>query len=196
MTHITDLDLPIDTEDLHLPDLYIGLDIPLLAPGDGIITDRHHASADRYESDDPMNQIEGQISPFTMSGWLRRGCEAIVQPAGATACHPGAADGDYVRADVYDRDLEAGYHEKGSCVEDGEGCIIHDLFGAFGDQPGKLLRHPISFSPIRRHVDVTDGEVEAHYRQLNTHVRSRNDADGGQPLRHATQDVLGNVEGT
>jgi len=76
------------------------------------------------------------------------------------------------------------------------GCVIYDLFGGFGDTPGKLLRRPLSFSPIRSHVDVADGEAEAHYRQLSNQLRSRNDADGGLPLRHTKRDVLGNVEGT
>jgi hypothetical protein len=52
------LDIP-DTDTLAdgtLPDLYVGLEAPLLAPGDGIVTDRHHVSADRYEPEDPMNQ--------------------------------------------------------------------------------------------------------------------------------------------
>jgi len=183
------------------PDLYVGLEIDLLAPGDGIVTDRHHASADRYEADDPMNQIRGQISPFTLSGWLRHGCERVQQIAGVSACHPGESNADYMRADVYDRDLEQGYHEKGECVDaggtdDGRGCVIYELFGGFGDRPGKLLRRPIRFSPVRSQVDVLDGEAEAHYRQLHTQVRSRNDEDGGKPLRHATRDVVGNVEGT
>nr|WP_284438540.1 hypothetical protein [Halomicroarcula laminariae] len=180
-----------------MPDLYVGLEIPLLAPGDGIVTDRHHASADRYEADDPMNQIEGQISPFTLSGWARHGCENVLQQAGLTACHPGEANGDYMRAETYQRDLESGYHEKGTCTDAHDaGCVIYDLFGGFGSQPGKLLRRPVSFSPIRRQVDVLEGEAEAHYRQVSSHVRSRNDEDGGQPLRHAQRDVLGNIEGT
>ena len=191
-----ELDLP-EFEETHLPDLYVGLEVDLLAPGDGIVTDRHHASPDRYEADDPMNQIEGQISPFTMSGWLRHGCEEQLKIAGATACHPGEADGDYMRADVYDRDLDNGYHEKGTCTDALDaGCVIYDLFGGFGDRPGSLLRRPLSFSPIRSHVDVLDGEAEAHYRQIATQVRSRNEADGGQPLRFTQQDVLGNVDGT
>jgi hypothetical protein len=102
-----------------------------------------------------------------------------------------------MRADVYERDLESGYHEKGACTDEHDaGCVIYDLFGGFGDQPGKLLRRPVSFSPIRREVDVLDGEAEAHFRQLSNQVRSRNDEDGGQPLRQADRDVLGNVEGT
>jgi len=193
-------DLEDAVESGTLPDLYVGLEIDLLAPGDGIVTDRHHASADRYEADDPMNQIGGQISPFTLSGWLRHGCERVLQELGTTACHPGEADGDYMLEDVYERDLDAGYHEKGACVDaetHGEhGCLIYDLFGGFGNRAGRLIRRPISFSPIRRQVDVTKGEAEAHFRQLHTQVRSRNDADEGQPLRHATRDVVGNLDGT
>lgn len=193
-----ELDLPRSVEEMTLPDVYVGLDVGLLAPGDGVVTDRHHASAERYEADDAMNQIAGQISPFTLSGWLRHGCERVMQIAGASACHPGEPNADYRRAEVYERDLDEGYHEKGSCVsgDDESGCVIYDLFGGFGDQPGKLLRRPIRFSPIRRQVDVTRGEAEAHYRQLSTQVRSRNDADGGLPLRYAERDVVGNLEGT
>jgi len=69
---------------------------------------------------------------------LRHACERVVQTAGATACHPGYADADYMLDDVYDRDLDNGYHEKGSCVDDDgvddTGCVIHDLFGGFGDR--------------------------------------------------------------
>jgi len=195
-----DFDLPCTVDEMAFPDLYVGLDINLLAPGDGIVTDRHHASADRYEADDPQNQIAGQISPFTLSGWLRHGCERMVQEAGATACHPGESNADYMLQDVYDRDLDAGYHEKGSCVDadndDDAGCVIHDLFGGFNDRAGRVIRRPIRFSPIRRQVDVTKGEAEAHYRQLNMQVRSRNAEDEGQPLRKAERDVVGNLVGT
>ena len=195
-----EFDLQDDFAESTFPDLFVGLEIDLLAPGDGIVTDRHHASADRYEADDPMNQIGGQISPFTLSGWLRHGCERVLHTAGSTACHPGEADGDYMLEDVYNRDLEAGYHEKGSCVDSeihGEhGCLVYDLFGGFGNRAGRIIRRPIGFSPIRRQVDVTKGEAEAHFRQLHTQVRSRNADDEGQPLRHATRDVVGNLVGT
>ncbi len=55
-----DIDLPKPITDLQLPDIYIGFEIDLLATGDGIVTDRHHASAERYEPDDSMNQIGGR----------------------------------------------------------------------------------------------------------------------------------------
>ncbi|WP_435098442.1 hypothetical protein [Halorubrum sp. N11] len=191
-----EMSLPDDIEELTLPDLYVGLEIPLLAPGDGIVTDRHHASADRYEADDPQNQIGGMVSPFPLSGWLRHGCERVIQVAGGTACHPGEANADYMLEDVYERDLDAGYHEKGSCVDDDAGCVLYDLFGGFNDRAGRLVRRPLRFSPIRRQVDVLQGEAEAHYRQLNTQVRSRNSEDDGQPLRMASRDVVGNLVGT
>ena len=191
-----EMSLPDDIEALTVPDLYVGLKIPLLAPGDGIVTDRHHASADRYEADDPQNQIGGMVSPFPLSGWLRHGCERVIQVAGGTACHPGEANADYMLEDVYERDLDAGYHEKGSCVDGDAGCVLYDLFGGFNDRAGRLVRRPIRFSPIRRQVDVLQGEAEAHYRQLNTQVRSRNSEDDGQPLRMASRDVVGNLVGT
>ncbi|MFC6718910.1 hypothetical protein ACFQGT_14475 [Natrialbaceae archaeon GCM10025810] len=192
-----EFDLP-ELEESTFPDVYVGLEVDLLAPGDGVVTDRHHASADRYEADDPQNQIDGQISPFALSGWLRHGCERVLQIAGMTACHPGEPNADYMLEDVYGRDLDSGYHEKGACVEAGDdaGCVVFELFGGFGARPGVLLRRPIRFSPVRRQVDVLRGEAEAHYRQLHTQVRSRNESDGGQPLRHATRDVVGNLEGT
>jgi len=191
-----EMSLPDDIENLTLPNLYVGLEIPLLAPGDGIVTDRHHASADRYEADDPQNQIGGMVSPFPLSGWLRHGCERVIQVAGGTACHPGEANADYMLEDVYERDLDAGYHEKGSCVDADAGCVLYDLFGGFNDRAGRLVRRPLRFSPIRRQVDVLQGEAEAHYRQLNTQVRSRNAEDDGQPLRMASRDVVGNLVGT
>jgi hypothetical protein len=76
------------------------------------------------------------------------------------------------------------------------GCVVYDLFGGFGDRAGRVIRRPVGFSPIRRQVDVAKGEAEAHYRQLNTQVRSRNKEDEGRPLRQATRDVVANVEGT
>ena len=192
-----DFACPVDPEELHLPDLYVALEANLLAPGDGIITDRHHASADNYEADDPMNQIGGQISPFALSGWLRHGCERVLQQRDATACHPGESSASFKLEDVYERDLEAGYHEKGSCVDADRpaGCLIHDLFGGFSGRAGRLIRRPIPFSPVRSQVDITDGEAEAHYRQLATHVRSRNDEDDGTPLRAVTRDAVGNLDG-
>jgi len=38
-----DFDFPRLVDETAFPDIYVGLDIDLLAPGDGIVTDRHHA---------------------------------------------------------------------------------------------------------------------------------------------------------
>jgi hypothetical protein len=51
------------------------------------------------------------------------------------------------------------------------GYVIHKLFGGFGDRACRVICRTIRFSLIRRQVDVTKGEAEAHYRQLNTQVR-------------------------
>lgn len=84
-----DLKLSDSEDEMTFPDVYVGLKIGLLAPGDGIITDRHHASAERYNADDTQNQIAGQVSPFTLLRWLRHGCERVAQVAGMTVCHLG-----------------------------------------------------------------------------------------------------------
>ena len=152
-----DFTIPESEGATTFPDVYVGLEIDSLAPGDGIVIDRHHASAERYEADDPQNQIAGQVSPFTLSGWLRHGCERVLQVAGATACHPGESNAEFMLDEVYERDLDSGYHEKGACVKGGDddtGCLIYDLFGGFGDRAGRVIRRPIRFSPIRRQVDV------------------------------------------
>ena len=53
-----ELDLPRSVEEMVLLDVYVGLEIDLLSPSDGIDKNRYHALADRYEADDTMNQIE------------------------------------------------------------------------------------------------------------------------------------------
>lgn len=184
--------------DDDLEDVYVHLRSDLLVIGDSVLTDRHHASATSYEPDDPQNQIGGVVPSFTLSGWLRHGMEAVVQRLGGTACHPGESHGNYVKADEYGRDLDDGYHEKGSCVEGAAsdaGCIVFDLFGGFGGVPGKVMRRPIRFSPVRSAVDYTRGQAEGHYRRVSRNVVSRNDADHRTPLRHTELDAIGNFDG-
>ncbi|MCQ4334432.1 hypothetical protein KM295_13290 [Natronomonas sp. F2-12] len=180
-------------------DLYVRLQTDLLVIGDSIMTDRHHASNGNYQADDPQNQIGGIIPAFSLSGWLRHGMEAVVQQYGGTACHPGEANANFMRSDVYERDLDDGYHKKGACIDDPEddaGCVIFDLFGGFGDIPGKMMRRPIQFSPVRSNVDYTRGQAEGHYRQLSRNVVSRNDEDHRKPLRNAEIDAVANLDGT
>ncbi|MFC6614841.1 hypothetical protein ACFQAS_07695 [Halopenitus salinus] len=176
-------------------DVFVRIQTDLLVVGDSIMTDRHHASNGNYEDDDPQNQIGGIIPAFSLSGWLRHGMEKVVQERGGTACHPGEANANFRKDGVYNRDLDAGYHPKGDCLEDGNGCVILDLFGGFGNRPGKVMRRPIQFSPVRSSVDYTRGQAEGHYRRLNRNVVSRNPEDNREPLRNAELDAVGNFDG-
>lgn len=177
-------------------DAYLRIQSDLVIIGDSIMTDRHHASADNYEADDPQNQIGGIIPSFSLSGWLRHGMEVVCQERGATVCHPGEANANFMKDDVYERDLDSGYHPKGECVEEHDAeCIIHDLYGGFGGIPGKFMRRPIQFSPVRSSVDYTRGQAEGHYRQLNRNVVSRNEDDNRTPLRNTSYDAVANLDG-
>jgi len=179
-------------------DVYVRMKSDLVIIGDSIMTDRHHASSNNYEADDPQNQIGGIIPSFSLSGWLRHGMEKVVQETGGTACHPGEANANFMKDDVYDRDLDNGYHEKGGCVDDPKednGCVVFDLFGGFGGVPGKFMRRPIQFSPVRSNVDYTRGQAEGHYRQINRNVVSRNEEDNREPLRNTKYDAVANLDG-
>jgi len=183
--------------DEEIQDVYVRIQTDLLVVGDSIITDRHHSSNGNYDDDDPQNQIGGVIPAFSLSGWLRHGMEKVVQEYGATACHPGEANANFRKDGVYNRDLESGYHPKGNCLEDdsGNGCVILDLFGGFGNRPGKVMRRPIQFSPVRSSVDYTRGEAEGHYRRLNRNIVSRNEEDNREPLRNTGLDAVANLDG-
>lgn len=181
-----------------LTDVYVRLECDLLVVGDSILTDRHHASNTNYEADDPQNQIGGIIPAYPLSGWLRHGMERVIQHHDSTACHPGESNANFMKTDVYERDLDAGYHEKGTCVDEptaDNGCVIFDLFGGFSGIPGKLMRRPIKFSPVRSSVDYTRGQAEGHYRRLNRNVVSRNAADHREPLRNTAVDAVANLDG-
>ncbi len=186
----------MQTDDIG-SDVYVRIQTDLLVIGDSIITDRHHASNGNYESDDPQNQIGGIIPAFSLSGWLRHGMEKVVQERGGTACHPGESNANFRKDGVYNRDLDAGCHKKGACLDDDDdnGCVILDLFGGFGNRPGKVMRRPIQFSPVRSSVDYTRGQAEGHYRRLNRNVVSRNREDNREPLRNAEVDAVANLDG-
>lgn len=180
------------------PDVFVRIQSDLLVIGDSIMTDRHHASNGNYEDDDPQNQIGGIIPAFPLSGWLRHGMEAVVQEYGGTACHPGETNANFKREGMYDRDLEHGYHEKGTCADDpkeDDGCVIFDLFGGYRGIPGKMMRRPIKFNPIRSRVDYTRGQAEGHYRRLNRNIVSRNPEDHRKPLRNTEIDAVANLDG-
>jgi hypothetical protein len=123
--------------------------------------------------------------------------EAILQQHDATACHPGESNANFRKDGVYARDLDAGYHEKGVCLDEtDEGCLILDLFGGFDNRPGKVMRRPIQFSPVRASIDYTRGQAEGHYRRLTRTVASRNSADGREPFRHMELDAIANLDGS
>lgn len=179
-------------------DIYVAIESDLIVISDSIMTDRHHDSADNYEDNDPQNQIGGIIPSFSLSGWLRHGMEKVLQENGGTACHPGESNANFMKEDVYQRDLDNGYHEKGACVDDpkeDDGCLIFDLFGGFGGIPGKFMRRPIQFSPVRSSVDYTRGQAEGHYRRINRNVNSRNEEDNREPLRNTKYDAVANLDG-
>jgi len=178
-------------------DVFVRIQTDLLVVGDSIMTDRHHASNGNYEDNDPQNQIGGIIPAFSLSGWLRHGMEKVVQEHGGTACHPGESTANFRKDGVYNRDIEAGYHEKGACLDDhDEGCVILDLFGGFANRPGKVMRRPIKFSPVRSSVDYTRGQAEGHYRRINRNIVSRNREDNREPLRNTELDAVGNLDGS
>lgn len=178
-------------------DVFVRIRTDLLVIGDSIMTDRHHASNGNYDDNDPQNQIGGIIPAFSLSGWLRHGMEKVVQERGSTACHPGEPDANFRKDGIYNRDLDSGYHEKGACLKgDANGCVILDLFGGFENCPGKVMRRPIKFSPVRSSVDHTRGQAEGHYRRLNRNIVSRNEEDSREPLRNAELDAVGNLDGS
>lgn len=179
-------------------DVFVRIQTDILVVGDSIMTDRHHASNGNYQDNDPQNQIGGIIPAFPLSGWLRHGLEAVVQERGGTACHPGEANANFMKNGVYERDLDDGYHEKGTCTDDPKadgGCVVFDLFGGFDGVPGKVMRRPIKFNPVRSSVDYTRGQAEGHYRRLNRNVVSRNQSDNREPLRNVAVDAVANLDG-
>lgn len=185
-------------------DLYVRIKSDLVIIGDSVMTDRYHSvgqNHDQYDPTNPQNEIGGIIPPFSLSGWLRHGIESVVQEQGGTACHPGEANANFRKEEVYNRDLEAGYHPKGSCLPNddalaADGCVVLDLFGGFERMPGKFMRRPIQFSPNRSSIDYTRGQAEGHYRQINRNIVSRNDDDAREPLRNTTYDAVANLDGS
>jgi len=111
-----------------------------------------------------------------------------VQVHGGTACHPGEANANFRKADVYERDLDAGYHEKGACVgdpNDDKDCLVVELFGGFGGIPGKLMRRPIN---SRRFARTSTTHV-AKPRGVTRNVVSGNTESDRVPLRDTAVDA-------
>lgn len=185
-------------------DVYARIKSDMVIIGDSVMTDRYHTvgqNHEQYDPTNPQNEIGGIIPPFSLSGWLRHGIESVLQDKGITVCHPGEANANFRKEDVYERDLSDGYHPKGACLPSddapaAEGCPVLDLFGGFARKPGKFMRRPIQFGPNRSSIDYTRGQAEGHYRQINRNVVSRNEDDGREPLRNTTYDAVANLDGT
>lgn len=185
-------------------DLYVRVKSDLVIIGDSVMTDRYHSvgqNHEQYDPTNPQNEIGGIIPPFSLSGWLRHGIESVIHEHDATACHPGEANANFMKNDVYERDLDDGYHPKGECLpsegaDSADGCVVLDLFGGFARMPGKFMRRPIQFSPNRSSIDYTRGQAEGHYRQINRNVVSRNEEDAREPLRNTTYDAVANLDGS
>lgn len=191
-------------------DVYVRMNCDLLVIGDSIMTDRHHKSGSGFEADNAQNKIGGIIPPFSLSGWLRHGMETLLLERGASVCHPGEASANFKSAEMYERDFDAGYHAKGECTDTDDdpatGCTVIDLFGGFERQPGKFMRRPIQFSPLRPSEgsdagigngnDLLNGRAEGHYRKINRNVVSRNVEDARTPLRPTEYDAVANLSGT
>ncbi|QSG09591.1 hypothetical protein [Halapricum desulfuricans] len=183
-----DIECPYRLDEMTLPDLYIGLELDVLAPADGVATDHQHVPSDHHTDDNPMDQLSGQLSSASLHRWLRYSCEQVIQLAGATACRPGVSTGDDSRADIPDRDLETGYHEHGTCTDEHDaGCLVHELFGAHDDQSGKLSRRPITVVTTHREGAIPHGEP---YQQSRTQGSQQED---GQPRHQADRDILGTI---
>lgn len=185
-------------------DVYARIESDLVIIGDSVMTDRYHSvgqNQEQYDPTNPQNEIGGIIPSFSPSGWLRHGMEAVVQEMGGEVCHPGEANANFRKEDVYERDLSSGYHPKGDCLPDGddvessEGCVVLDLFGGFERMPGKFMRRPIQFSPNRSATDYIRGQAEGHYRQINRNIVSRNEEDAREPLRNTNYDAVANLDG-
>lgn len=191
-----EVEIPVKPEETLLPDIYVGLDTNIVAAGDTVVTTQQDSvSGSNLETS--LDHLDGQISADALTAWLRLACEEVVQWVGATACLPGEPGTNYHRDAVNERNLDDGYHEMGTCTDDyEEGCIIYDLFGGISDHSGKLLCHPVGFSPFRRQVDVLQGEAEAHHRQISNQVHSYKEDDSSEPLRQADQHTLVSIEGT
>lgn len=172
----------------------------MLAIKDSVLTDRHSKSGqnnDDYNDNYPQNLISGILPSFSLNGWLRHGMERVLINDGVEACHPSNPDANLKRKEVYERDLGDGYHEKGSCLkEHDQECLVFELYGGFQSKPGKFMRKPIRFSPVRSNVDQKNGEAEAHYRRINQNLTSRNREDKRVPFRNAEKDVLANLDGS
>ena len=87
---------------------------------------------------------DAEWCPRTLDEWLRFGIAKQLNREGVDVCHPW----QHHAADAHEIDwriLPEGYHKPGTCVDEGERCLLHEVMGCPG-HPGQLHRHPITFT--------------------------------------------------
>ena len=176
-----DVELVGPVSEMTLPALYVRLGFESLATSDSGKWNKRSDPVGMYQADAPENQARWEISPATVLGWLRYGCERVVQVAGASVCHTEDSPTDTNRVKTDGRELPSGYHAMGSCTSDRPAdCLICELFG---NQSGKLRPHPVSV-PLNPRVEAEpNGEQRADHHGVSPYFGS----DGGG---------VGTVEGT
>jgi len=133
-------------EDSALPNLYVSLVVEPQETVPSPITKSH---------DETRRLPDTEWEPRTLNEWLRFGIAKQLRREGVDVCHPWQEHASH--ADEIDwRILPEGYHKPGTCVTEGERCLLDELCGGPG-HPGQLKRHPITFtmsSPADRSKDA------------------------------------------
>jgi len=122
-------------DDSALPNLYVSLVVEPQETAPSPIANRH---------DETRRLPDAEWCPRTVDEWLRFGIAKQLNREGVDVCHPW----QHHAADAHEIDwriLPEGYHKPGTCVDEGERCLLHEVMGCPG-HPGQLHRHPITFT--------------------------------------------------
>ncbi|MHA1271768.1 MAG: hypothetical protein ACTSPY_18420 [Candidatus Helarchaeota archaeon] len=94
----------------------------------------------------------GHVPSTTLRGWIRHAMEILLIKNGLSICHP--LPKNTITAErnkkMYAKDIELGYHPKGSCIKNG-GCIIYRLFGDL-NVPSNIIIPPVFFYPAKNSI--------------------------------------------
>ena len=124
-------------DDSALPNLYVSLVVEPQETAPSPIANPH---------DETRRLPDAEWCPRTVDEWLRFGIAKQLSREGVDVCHPW----QHHAADAHEIDwriLPEGYHKPGTCVEEGERCLLHKVMGGPG-HPGQLKRHPITFTVL------------------------------------------------
>ena len=133
----------------------------------GVITRNHRAESLRSNVAKSDLFAVGSVTkallpPTTLTGWLENGCQRVMLAAGLSPCASVTAKmvGAVTNGrEKHDKDLKAGYHDKGACIEKGESCIIAETFGTM-QHPGALLRNSFVVHAMRG--NAIDAAIEGN----------------------------------